>query len=44
LAARDSYRPDSNLRAWLFTILRNTHFCDLRKRWREVEDADNVLA
>lgn len=43
-AKRDSFRPDSHLRAWLFTILRNTFFSDLRKYKREVEDADGVFA
>ncbi|MBQ2262833.1 MAG: sigma-70 family RNA polymerase sigma factor [Loktanella sp.] len=41
---RDSFRPDSHLRAWLFTILRNTFFSDLRKYRREVEDADGKFA
>lgn len=41
---RDSYRPDTNLRAWLFTILRNTFFSDLRKHRREVEDVDGACA
>ena len=41
---RDSYRPDTQLRAWLFTILRNTFFSDWRKRRREVEDVDGVGA
>jgi RNA polymerase sigma-70 factor (ECF subfamily) len=40
----DSFAKDSNLKAWLFTILRNTYFSELRKRRREVEDADNALA
>ena len=43
-AARDSYRPESQLRAWLFTILRNTFFSDLRKSRREVEDVDGTRA
>ncbi|WP_322893957.1 MULTISPECIES: sigma-70 family RNA polymerase sigma factor [unclassified Yoonia] len=43
-AKRDSFRPDTHLRAWLFTILRNTFFSDLRKYRREVEDADGALA
>lgn len=43
-ANRDKFQPDSNLRAWLFTILRNTFLSDLRKgRW-EVEDVNDVAA
>jgi RNA polymerase sigma-70 factor (ECF subfamily) len=40
LANSTSYLPGSNMRAWLFTILRNTYFSQLRKRRREVEDAN----
>lgn len=40
----ESFEKGSNLKAWLFTILRNTYFSELRKRRREVEDADNALA
>lgn len=43
-ANRDSYRPESNLRAWLFTIMRNTFFSELRKNRREVADVDGILA
>jgi len=43
-AKRDSYRPDTNLRAWLFTIMRNTFFSDLRKFRREVQDVDGAHA
>jgi RNA polymerase sigma-70 factor (ECF subfamily) len=43
-ASRDSYRPDTQLRAWLFTILRNAYFSDLRKYRREVEDVDGSCA
>ena len=39
-----SFQDGSNLRAWLFTILRNTYFSDLRKRSREVEDVDGAMA
>lgn len=39
-----SFEKGSNLKAWLFTILRNTYFSDLRKLRREVEDADGVMA
>ena len=39
-----SFRPGSNLRAWLFTILRNTYFSLYRKRRYEVEDADGFAS
>ena len=39
-----SFEEGSNLRAWLFTILRNTYFSDLRRRSREVEDVDGAMA
>lgn len=40
----DKFEPGSNMRAWLFTILRNTFYSLRRKRKREVEDADGVLS
>jgi RNA polymerase sigma factor (sigma-70 family) len=40
----DSFREGTNLKAWLFTILRNTYFSERRKRKREVEDADGNYA
>ncbi len=40
----ESYQPGTNLRAWLFTILRNEFYTHIRKRRREVEDADGVHA
>ena len=43
-SCRDSYTPETNLRAWLFTILRNTFFSELRKYRREVEDINGILA
>lgn len=42
--SRDSYKPETNLRAWLFTILRNTYFSELRKYHFEVEDVDGDYA
>ncbi|TCT10646.1 RNA polymerase sigma-70 factor (ECF subfamily) [Tepidamorphus gemmatus] len=39
-----SFKPGTNMRAWLFTILRNGYYSELRKRRREVEDADDALA
>lgn len=38
----DKFAPGSNLRAWLFTILRNTFFSAKRKTRREVPDPDGI--
>lgn len=40
----DKFQEGSNMRAWLFTILRNTFYSLRRKRKREVEDVDGVMA
>ena len=40
LANIDSFRPGTNMPAWLFTILRNQFRSEYRKRRREVEDSD----
>ena len=40
----ESFKEGTNLKAWLFTILRNTYFSERRKRRREVEDADGIYA
>ena len=40
----DTFQEGTNLRAWLFTILRNTYFSECRKRQREVEDSDGSRA
>jgi RNA polymerase sigma-70 factor (ECF subfamily) len=40
LANVDRFEPGTNLRAWLFTILRNHYYSQLRKSKREVEDAE----
>lgn len=39
-----SFAQGSNLKAWLFTILRNTYLSERRKRKHEVEDQDGILA
>lgn len=39
-----SFQQGTNIKAWLFTILRNEYFSQLRKRKREVEDADGNYA
>jgi RNA polymerase sigma-70 factor (ECF subfamily) len=36
----DSFQEGTNLKAWLFTILRNTYFSQFRKTRREVADTD----
>jgi RNA polymerase sigma-70 factor (ECF subfamily) len=40
----DRFAPGTDLKAWLFTILRNTFFSDRRKAVREVADPDGVHA
>jgi RNA polymerase sigma-70 factor (ECF subfamily) len=43
-ANRASFEPGTKLKAWLFTILRNEFYTVFRKRKREVEDADGIIA
>ncbi|MFN3936669.1 MAG: RNA polymerase sigma factor [Gemmobacter sp.] len=40
----DKFDPATNLRAWLFTILRNTFYSNRRKMKREVQDSDGLHA
>jgi RNA polymerase sigma-70 factor (ECF subfamily) len=40
----DKYQPGTNMQAWLFTILRNQFYTERRKRRREVEDPDGMMA
>jgi RNA polymerase sigma-70 factor, ECF subfamily len=44
LSKIDSWTPGSNLRAWLFVILRNGYFNELRRKSRSpfVDDEDDV--
>lgn len=39
----EKFNVGSNMRAWLFTILRNTYYSSRRKARREVADVDGVF-
>jgi RNA polymerase sigma-70 factor, ECF subfamily len=41
---RETFVEGTNLRAWLFTILRNIYYSEYRKRRREVADPDGAFA
>ncbi len=41
---REQFQSGSNLKAWLFTILRNCYYSELRHRKFEVEDPEGVCA
>ena len=43
-SSRDKYETGTNLKAWLFTILRNTYFSQFRKSRRETQDVDGAAA
>ncbi|TYR34924.1 sigma-70 family RNA polymerase sigma factor [Mesorhizobium microcysteis] len=38
-----SFQMGTNLKAWVFTILRNEFYSQMRKRGREVQDSDGVI-
>lgn len=40
----DKFQRGTNMRAWLFTILRNNYYSSRRKLNREVADVDNVFS
>lgn len=40
----ESFKPGTNMRAWLFTILRNCFYSMKRKQKREVADEDGEIA
>ncbi|MDR9486397.1 MULTISPECIES: RNA polymerase sigma factor [Sediminimonas] len=40
----DKFEPGTNMRAWLFTILRNTYYSLYRKRRWEIEDPDGTMS
>ncbi|MFK4825254.1 RNA polymerase sigma factor [Paenochrobactrum sp. BZR 588] len=43
-AKQDSFESGTNIKAWLFTILRNEFYSQMRKRGREVQDSDGVFS
>ena len=43
-ANQNSFELGTNLKAWLFRILRNTYFSDYRKSRRQVQDEDGAAA
>lgn len=40
---QSSFRPGTNLKAWVFTILRNEFYSQMRKRGREVQDSEGIM-
>ena len=42
-AKQDSFEPGTNMKAWLFTILRNEFYSQMRKRGREVQDSEGIF-
>jgi len=40
---QDSFTLGTNMNAWLFTILRNLYYSQMRKRGREVQDVDGAF-
>lgn len=40
----DTFQPGTNMRAWLFTILRNTYYSHHRKARREVSDSEGEMS
>lgn len=39
-AAHESFKAGTNLKAWLFTILRNEFYSQMRKKGREIQDSE----
>ncbi len=42
-AKQDSFQMGTNIKAWLFTILRNEFYSQMRKRGREVQDTEGAF-
>lgn len=43
-AAAERFQPGTSIRAWLFTIMRNTFYSEYRRTRREVQDSDGEAA
>jgi RNA polymerase sigma-70 factor (ECF subfamily) len=43
LAAAHQFRPGTNFKAWIFTILRNAYYTEGRKRWNRVVALDDNI-
>lgn len=44
LRFRDGFQPGTNLRAWLYSIVRNTYFTSIKRRGWMVSDADGLFS
>lgn len=42
-AKQESFQLGTNIKAWLFTILRNEFYSQMRKRGREIQDSDGIF-
>ncbi|MCM2294580.1 RNA polymerase sigma factor [Allorhizobium sp. BGMRC 0089] len=42
-AKQDHFEPGTNMKAWLFTILRNEFYSQMRKKGREISDPDGIF-
>jgi len=43
-AKQNSFQPGTNMKAWLFTILRNEFYSQIRRSCREVQDTDGYFS